>query len=237
MFGAQGWADARHWVLRANVLIPGLYAWLTTVAYPAGESQTSVGARASAYAALAALVLGAVLVPDQPRWARGFGVYGYVGLCLLSWALLGASIGVERVHPVRAACGGVGWALYAFSWGSARRGRVVSEPLAGEIPGRRLEPRQSLPRGTSAVLGLGVLGALVPWLYAWRITHPARAMFAHGAALLCAVILTTAAAQIALDRGKKATRGRPRARIRSAAAPASAVAFLLAAGMVWWALR
>ena len=239
-------SPARHVALGANVLVPGLYAWLTTVAVPAARAGASAGARAAAYAALRALwrivrtillVVGVLLVFERPGWARGVGVVGFVGLCLLSWILLGSGIDLGRIHPVRACCGGVGWALYAVGWGSVHPARCTA-PSGPPVPsGSRLAARGRLPGGAAVVLGIGVVGALLPWLWAWRVARPVHAVLAHGVALLVAVVLVSAAAHIALERGRRLPAGRPRSRLRAAAGPLSAVALLLAAGLTWWALR
>jgi hypothetical protein len=236
MIGADASPSARHLVLRASVALPGLYAWVTTVALPVAERQASAAARAAAYAALGALVVGVLLGLEHRRWARAVGGLGFVGLCVLSWILLGPLIDVGRLHPVRAACGGAGWALYAIGWGSAHPSRMAAAAAEEPAGGSRLAARERLPRGAVAVLSIGIVGALLPWFSAWTVTRPEHAVLAHAVARVVAVLVVSAAANVALERERRLPLGRPRSRLRAAGRPLSALAFALAAGLIWWVL-
>jgi hypothetical protein len=232
MSGPHAQSQVRHLVVRANVALPGLYAWASTVAAPGLGRQAPLSARVAAYGALAGLLLAVVVLVEYPRVARGFGVFGFVGLSVASWLLLGPLLDVGRLSVVRATCGGVGWALFAIGWGLARPlGPTASEDDAAA--GSRLVARDHLPRGAAAVVGIGVVGAAVPWLLAWRVTRPEHALLAHGFALLCAVALLATSARVALERGARLPVAPARARLRGGVGPLMAVAGLLALGFIW----
>ena len=121
-------ADTRGLAERANILLPGLYAWLLTVAEPATGAGVGLLARMLAFLALIALVTGPFLAPDRPVLGRVFGIYGFVGLSVLAWSQLGSAVSAEQLDPLRAALGAFGWVLYAFGWGKTRgRGRVPED--------------------------------------------------------------------------------------------------------------
>lgn len=221
----------------ANVLLPGLYAWVSTVAYPATQKGAAGGPRALAFAALVALVAGPLLALDRPRLGRAVGVLGFVGLSVITWVLLGPLIHVQRLDPLRASLGAVGWALFAFGWGELRQLGSVPEDDPNVIPGPSLPARAALPRGAYAVLALGVIGAVVPLFLAWRELRPRHALFAHAASIVWAVALITSAARLALDRGKP---DREQAapigiRLSSATRPLALLTLALAVGLLWLA--
>ena len=118
-----------------NMLLPGAYAWLTTVALPAAQRGVSGAARVAAFAALVALLSGPLVALSRQRLGRAIGVLLFVGLCTLSWALLGPAIGIERLEPVRALLGTVGWILFALGWGSVRETGTVPEEDPNALPG------------------------------------------------------------------------------------------------------
>src|SRR5688572_21284843 len=128
-------ADARGFAERANILLPGLYAWLLTVGEPATGAGVGWKARALAFLALVALVLGPLLAPDRPIHGRACGVYGFIGLSTLAWWQLGPVVSAEELDPLRAALGALGWMLYAFGWGKTRGRGLVPEDDPHVVPG------------------------------------------------------------------------------------------------------
>jgi hypothetical protein len=223
-------------VLHANVVLPGLYAWVTTVAYPAAQRGATAAARVTALLALIALFVGPPLAEARPRLGRLVGLPLFVGLGLLSWLMLGALLDVDRLEPVRAALGSVGWLLYAFGWGDIRRPGSVPEDDPNVLPGAPLAPRSTLPRASALVFGIGVVGAVIPLLVAWRELRPRHALLAHTLTLLWAVLLTGAAARIAVARGEQQLPA-PRQRLGSALRPLAVLALLLVLGLLWWLFR
>jgi hypothetical protein len=233
MLGVKAWPSSRHLVMRANVLLSGAYAWATTVAHPASQRGAGTGAAMTAGAALVALLVASAVLVGHPRVGRAFGILGFVVFCLVTWVLLDSLIDVRNLDPVRACFGALGWALFALGWGSTealRAAATQSEEVERESP---LVPRGRLPRGAPIVLAIGFMGAVSPLLLAWQENRPERALLAHGVALVCAIVIVTVAAGIALDRGKHAQLAPARVRLRAAMSPLSALAFALAAGFVW----
>lgn len=197
-------------LLRANMLLPGVYVWITTVAYPVSLKGVGGLTRTLAVAALVCLALGAALALSRPRLGRGFGVWGFVGFCLLTWLGLGPRIGVGEIDRLRAALGSIGWALFAFGWGAMRHWGSVPEDDPRVVEGPPLAPRASLPVGASWVFGVGLSAACVVVLLAWRVTRPVHALLAHSLALTLAVWLVVTATEVAVERGVR--RSAPRRR-------------------------
>jgi hypothetical protein len=230
-------SDGQALTLRANTLLPGLYAWVTTVAYPATYRGVPSSARVTAFVALVALLVGPILVLDRPRLGRAVGIYVFVGSSLATWLLLGPALGVERLEPTRSALGGIGWGLFALGWGSLRRVGTVPEDDPHVIPGAPLVPRSRVPAKAVVILGLGLGGALPPLLLAWRAVGTEHALLAHSAALLCALAIVNAASIVALGRGTPRSLPSARQRIRASLRPALVLLAVLALGIVGLALR
>lgn len=219
---------------RLNVLLPGLYAWVSTVASPAASRAAPHSARLVAGLALAALVAGTFSASRRPRLGRGIAVYGFVGLCGLAWLLLGPVLSVERIEPVRSAFGSIGWALFAFGWGAVRNPGAVPEDHPRAIAAEPLKPRGKLARTTSPTLIAALLGATIPMLLAWQVVRPRHALLAHAAALAAAIALVTVGAEVAVAQGKWRGGRRPSQRLASAAVPLTALAVLGLVGLVRW---
>lgn len=219
----------RRLVLRT--LLPGLYAWLTTVAHPATFRGAPVAGRVLAFLALAALVAGPALAARGQRLGNVLGIYVFVGLCVATWLLLGEQLDLERLEPVRAALGGVGWGLFALGWGQVRELGHVPEDDPKAIAGPPLVARNQLPPGAAVALGVGVVGALVPLMLAWRVDRQDHALLAHAAAIACAVAMLYCSVRVALDRGIY-TLPPPRDRLGAATPTLSVLVVLLALGVV-----
>jgi len=223
---------ASELVRRANVLLPGVYAWAATVLYPASPRGTPVFGRVVAGAALVALLVGVAVGGRRPALGRALGLQAFVALCLLAWVLLGPGVAVDRLEPIRASLGGFGWVLFAFGWGGSREPEHVPEDDPRALPGDPLPPRGRLPRGTMLVLGLTVIGAAFPLMLAWRVTRSAHALFAHAVAIACAVALVSAGAEVAVRRGRWAPVEPVARRLGQAAASLALLAVVLIVGAV-----
>lgn len=215
-----------------SIVLSGLYAWAATVLYPASLRGASAFSRAVVGLALVSLVVGAVTGRKSTRYGRGFALHGFVGLSVLSWALLGNLVSMDRLEPTRAALGGFGWVLFAFSWGAPREPTEIPEDDPRALPGEPLSPRGELPRGASWVLALATLGAALPLLFAWRVTRSPHALLGHAVAIVCAVALVTSGAEIAVRRSRWSPVHPPLRRVTHAAVPLVMLAIVLFAGLV-----
>ncbi len=220
-------------VMLANMLLPGMYAWLTTVAYPATYRGAPLPARVTALLALVALVAGPIIALERPRPGRAVGVLAFVGLSVATWLQLGSFISVQRIEPVRAGLGAVGWALFAFGWGALRRMDSIPEEDPHAIVGDPLPARGALPRAAIAILVVGLLSSLAPLYFAWGVVRPRHALLAQAAALACALGLIGASATIAVERGAWKPVLPPQQRLNAAARPLAVAALLAGAGVAW----
>jgi len=224
-------------VVRTNMLLPGLLAWVATLGSPSWERGVGAFPRTTAVLALAAMVAGPLLTSRYPRLGRVLGIHATMALAIVTWLLLGSVVGVMHLEPVRSAIGAVAWVLFAFGWGAVRARTHVPEDDPRVLPGAPLPSRDVLPVSAVVVLGIGVIGAAVPMFTAWRVTRPSHALLAHAVATICAIALVTSAARVAVDRKSYKPMTPPAARFSAAARPLSALAVVLALGFIWMLLR
>jgi len=122
--------------VQLNIVLPGSYAWFTTVAWPSVTGGASVSAKAASGAALLMLVLGARLAATAHRWAAPVGIVGFFVGCVAAWQLAGRQLSGAAVDPFGATLGGIGWVLFvhlcrpATSPATARGFRGSSGPAA-----------------------------------------------------------------------------------------------------------
>jgi hypothetical protein len=227
----------RRLVARAHLLVPGLFAWLATVATPTLGHEAPEFSRVSALLALAALVAGPYLAVDHPRAGRMVGVFVFMALCLTTWLLLGAGLSVDRLEPVQAGLGGLGWAAFAFGWGSLRPLGKIPEDHPNVLGGTPLRPRGELPAGAMIVLGVSIGGAALCLALAWRVVRADHALLAHAVAIACAIASLSVGAKVAVRRGAGLQPYEAAHRIGAASRWLLALALLVFAGIFWRALR
>lgn len=221
---------------RTNVLLPGLYAWLSTVARPVTSSQATTSSRAAAVCALILLLLGPLLSTRAPRVSRALGVHGFVGCSVLTWALLrqaGVPFGGQALE---AAFGAVGWTLYAFGWGELSARRRVPEADPHVLAGAPLVPKHAWSRSAEVILGLGVLGAALVLVLAFRVARPSHSVMAHALALLLGLLTISSATRVALERAPRRL-GSGSERLNVAATAISLLLIGLALGALYWMLE
>lgn len=237
MVRVQSLKDVSGMFSRAHMLLPGLYAWVTTVAYPAAQKSAPLEARVSAGVALVALVLAPLVAFDRPRAGRVIGVYGFVSASALTWVLLEPIVSVGRLEPIRGSLGAVGWALYAFGWGAVRHTERVPEDDPRAILSNPLKPRSELPRGATAVFAVSLVGALVPAFLAWRVSRPEHALLAHAVALAAGIAMIVSGVRVATERGSWRPVTSSRVRLDAARGPLALLMLLLAAGILFLLFR
>ncbi|MBX3184680.1 MAG: hypothetical protein KIT72_05290 [Polyangiaceae bacterium] len=220
----------------ARVLVPGLYAWLVTVAMPAAHREAGWLPRVFAGLALIALVGGPLISAQNEQLGRRVGVFGFLGASLVTWIGLDAVLEVGRVDPLRAALGSVGWALFAFGWGSVREVGAVPEQDPHVLSGELLVARSVPPRGAAWILGLGMVGAVGLVVLAWRVDRPIHALLGHAVALVAAIAVVTVAAHIGALQGTPRRAAPARARLDRGARWLVLAALLLGFGAMLRAL-
>jgi hypothetical protein len=182
------------------VLLPGLYAWGATVAWPAfSQRSASLPARAGAAAGLVALILGLALARPHPTLGRGVGVLGFLGSSAIAWGALGSGLRGTDLDPVRAALGALAWGLFALGWGGYPEHARAFDDLQEPAPAR-LAPRARLPLGMRIGFVALVSCALALPLLAWRVDRPGVALLAHAVALVGSVSLLTVGTRILIAR-------------------------------------
>jgi len=190
----------------ATILLPGVYAWGATVAWPAfAVPGSSPVARLAAVVAAALLFAGPLVARRHLRSGRALGVLGFVGASAAAWGALDAAIRPPQLDTVRAALGGLAWGFFALGWGTfPGRTRLPEEDPHAVLTGR-LSPRARLPRGVSiGFAGLLATALALPML-AWRVQRPGVALLAQAVALAGAVALLGIGSRVLL-----APKGPPR---------------------------
>lgn len=219
--------------VRLNLLVSGAYAWAVTVAIPA--IGTGVLPVVCALCAFIALVGGVLLSYRFSDFGRLLTMVGFVGLCCVTWLLMGDALNVASLEPVRSALGGLGWMVFALGWGSVRQpGSVPEEHPRFVRDAEPLLPRRALPRGTLPVFGLAVLSALAPWLAAWSVARREHGLLAHALGLGAAIWMLVSGSHIAVALGANRLFPRPKSRIMSAAAGLAWACALIAIGALYW---
>lgn len=209
----------------AAVLLPGLYAWGATVAWPAFTTKgASLPARVGALGAAVALFLGLGFARRHPVLGRAVGVLGCLGCSAISWGALGNVLRVPPLDPVRAALGALAWGLFALGWG-AFPGPLVS-PQGEPAAAVRLPSRGQLPLSTRLGFGLLVCVTVALPLLAWRVERPGVALLAQAVALAAAVALLNVGTRVLLLRSNSVRRA-------PLLGAALCVAWFLAGAMLW----
>jgi len=222
---------------RASTVLPGLYAWLTTVLLPSLNHGAPNSARVTALAALLALLLAPLFVSARPLVARALGIFGFIGCSLLTWVLLGGRLVQNPGDPLLSALGAVAFTLYALGWGSLRRRGVVPEDAPNVISGPPLQPRARPHPLAPFVFGLILVSSLVPVFLAFRVTEAERGLFAHAVAILAAILTITVGARVAINLGQRRVLPTSPERLNAAAVPLALSALLFGLGFLWLVVR
>lgn len=181
-------------------VVCAVFAWAVTVApYVLGRTGSWAG-RLVAVLALATGVAGPLLVPTKRRIGRHVGITAFLASTTLVWLLCGRAISIQRLDPILATIGALAWGVFAFSWGEPWSTR--DEPQQTDELGGMLRARAQLPPLAVPIAAIGVLAGLGLMSLAWRVRDPSRALLAQAAGVGLGVALVSAAAHIAISRGK-----------------------------------
>jgi hypothetical protein len=222
---------------RANTVLPGLYAWLTTVALPSSQHGVALSARVSALFALLALLASPLFINARPLVGRVLGIFVFVGCSLLTWVLLGAGLVQNPGDPLLSALGAVSFSLYALGWGTLRRRGAVPEDAPNAIAGPPLLPRIPASKASPLAFGVMVGSALVPVFLAFRVAEVTRGLFAHAAAVLAAILSVTVGSRVAVSLGQHRSLPPLGERLNAAAVPLALLALLFGLGFLWLVMR
>jgi hypothetical protein len=222
---------------RANTVLPGLYAWLTTVALPSVNHGAPGSARVMAFFALLTLLAAPLFVRERPLLGRALGIFGFVGCSLVTWLLLGAQLVKNPGDHLLSALGAVGFTLYALGWGSMRRRGAVPEDAPNVILGPPLQPRARPHPLAPFVFGLILVSALLPVFLAFRVVEAERGLFAHAVAILAAILTITVGARVATGLGQRRVLPASSERLNAAAVPLALLALLFGLGFLWLVVR
>ncbi len=223
-----------------DLLVPGLYAWGVTVAWPVSSRFASLASRIVALVAVVALVAGSVLRASSPALARIIGIWVFLASCVAAWSLVGSPVMPSHLDPVQGLLGAVGWALFAVGWAGQKRippGPVELAPVATQPA----VPRKRQPRRSVFVLTVVAIAAAIPMALAWWVESVERALLAHAVSLAAAIALITFAADVFDPRSRQIERAvalvRPEKRLLDAAPVLVALLALTLAGAAYYLLR
>lgn len=222
---------------RVSTVLPGLYAWVTTVLLPSLNHGAPASARVTALLALFTLFAAPLVVSARPLLGRMLGIFGFIGCALLTWLLLGEKLLRNPGDPLISALGAVAFTLYALGWGSQRRRGVVPEDAPNVISGPPLQPRSRPHPFAPFVFGLVIASALVPSFLAFRVADAQVSLFAHAVAVLAAVLTITVGARVATSLGQRRALPPSSERLNAAAVPLALSALLFGLGFLWLVVR
>jgi hypothetical protein len=193
----------RSWLFEARglatILLPGLYAWGATVAWPAFSAHSaSALARLAAVLAAVALLSGPWVARRRLLLGRSIGVLGFVGLSAAAWGALESELRAPHLDAVRAALGAVAWGLFALGWGGFPGRTHLPEDDPHALVAARLPPRDRLSVGLGLAFSALLVTALALPLLAWRVERAGVALLAHAAALAGSVALLSVGSRVLL---------------------------------------
>jgi hypothetical protein len=191
----------------AQAGLAAVLAWSMTVA-PAAFARGLASPRlagALAVAAIACGVGGPLLAARNKRLGRHLGVTVFLALSVITWLVASQAVAPARLDPTRGALGALAWGIFALAWSDRwqRPGAGAVDPSAPALVARAALPPLAVP-----IAAGGALAGVVLLVLAWRVRDPERAVVAQALTALCAVAVMSAAAAVAIGRGKRATGSR-----------------------------
>ncbi len=219
----------------SNLLMGGGYAWAVTVAYPAVALGTAWPAWTAAALALLALLVGVGFGRLEPRWFVPCAVYAFPALSAFAWFLLGSVLDSDRISPALAASGGLGWGLYALSFGDVRAGSGAPEDAPNVVVQPPLAPRARSPLAATLCFGVGLCGGLALWALGWLLpVADTQVLLLRVCALGLGTVLMGAGAQLAVALAHRSPTRRRQSSPMASLGSALAVAVL---GLLLWLTR
>jgi hypothetical protein len=196
-----------------QVLVPGLYAWLTTVVPPAWSRGGSLAAKGAAVAAVVALLAGWWFGRKGDERARIASLWGFVLSSALCWSAAPRALGAGRVDDLRGVTGTLAWALFALAWAAPAFDSMLGDGRVEDDDA--LAPRKRLPSSGFALLaGAGIVAAAIQTI-GWAAPGPERALLVRLASILSGLLIIEAAAEVILSRQGRSSALSTRARLRA----------------------
>lgn len=179
-----------------DVAIPGLYAWVVTVAVPIHSKDAQGWPVFCSWLAAASLCVASGLVTSRLRAWSAVAVAMFVTASASVWFLIApfeVSLGF---------LGSLGWASFAIGWVRA----AETGDLAHGNAAHRLDllPRHTMPALSWIAIAIGMAGALVSLGLAWNIEGRERSLLGQAVAVVGALFLMTAAAAFTSAVGRQA---------------------------------
>jgi hypothetical protein len=215
--------------LSRGPLLPGAYAWLSTVLLPVQSLNGAWPVRTLAWASVVTLLLAELPLMNRFRSLRGVACVAFIAGCLTTWILLAEQLRAVPVDAIQAAVGGIGWVLFALS--------VQSDPRVPESDLSRLQPvassrrRRFSPSLDVAFLVL-VLAGLLPLFLAWRVERAMHAALAQVVACAAALAGLSLAGSLVDAAALRRNFSQTRARWADSWSTLAMLALLLVAGLV-----
>ncbi|MFO0550812.1 MAG: hypothetical protein U0271_20630 [Polyangiaceae bacterium] len=180
------------------------FAWAATIAPVAFSRVGRTPARMLAVLAILSAIAGPAIVPWRKPLGRHLGISVFLAASLGVWLLTPTALEPTRLDPVLGAIGSFSWIVFALSWGEPWRLRNQGET---EENGTTLRARAELPPFAVPIGALGVAAALSVVVLAWFVRDHDRSIAAQAAGVGLAVALVSAAATVAVTRGRQRPRG------------------------------
>jgi hypothetical protein len=226
----------------AQATVPGLYAWIVTVAPAAWARGAPFTAKALALIGLALLLGAAGAESRWQKWARITSIWGLVSTSALVWAIAPAALGVTRLDTARGITGMIGWALFAYASAAPALKRVPRPADDVVIPGRErrtdaLKPKTRISKGDTWFVAGGVVLAIALQAIGWHVVTAERGLLVRLVTLAAGLGVIGTATSVALARHPARVRAPSRRRFRVAVPWLAATVVLAAGGFLLWAVR
>jgi hypothetical protein len=207
----------------AQACVPGLYAWIISVAPAAWLHGSSMLVKVFAVAG-ALMLLGAAWAEMRAARAASLaGIWGFVGTSALVWTLAPRAIGPLRFDVIRGLSGMIGWALFAYAVAAPPTRKTDGYDVVGEPP---LRARAHVRRGGATIVAGGVAFAIGLQAIGWGVLVPERALLVRLVCVSSGIGVVMAATSIALARHGARARVSAKRRVRIVAMWVAAVSLV-----------
>lgn len=185
-----------QWRPALDVAIPGLYAWVVTIALPVRQLEAHGWALLASWISLLSLTAtSAISATPFRRWSP-IAVAVFLGASALVWFL------IEPFEASLGLLGSIGWASFAVGWIRAAATREELDVSAARAI--ELAPRHPFSVLAGVFVGVALIGAVVLVFLAFRIEGRERALLGQAVAVMGTLSLLTIAASSSATFGRKA---------------------------------